>query len=107
MYVVIYCNKQFSGGSLLLRFYEPNEGTISFDGVNLADLDVIWLRHQIGIVSQEPILFATSIRENIAYGKDNAALEDIVKAAELANASEFIEKFTEKYDTRVGERGKQ
>lgn len=100
--VTSYCNL---GGNLLLRFYDPNEGTITFDGINLANLDVVWLRHQIGIVSQEPVLFATSIRENIAYGRDNATLEEVVKAADVANASEFVEKFTEKYETRVGERG--
>ena len=89
----------------MLRYYEPLQGRVTLDGVNLESLDVVWLRHQIGIVSQEPVLFATSIRENIAYGKDNATMDEIIKAAQEANAAQFIEKFAERYETRVGERG--
>ena len=78
------------------------------DGRDVRDLDVRWLRSRIGLVSQEPILFSASIRENIAYGKDgNATDAEIEAAARLANAHDFIMSFPMGYDTRVGERGVQ
>jgi ATP-binding cassette subfamily B protein len=91
--------------SLLQRYYDPDSGFISVDNVNISDLDVIWLRHKIGAVSQEPVLFATSIRENISYGREDATEEEIIQAAKEANAHQFISQFKEGYDTKVGERG--
>jgi ATP-binding cassette subfamily B protein len=90
---------------LLSRFYDPVEGRIELDGVDLRQLDTNWLRAGIGVVAQEPILFATSIAENIAYGRAGATVEAIRQAAEAANAAEFVTKLPEGYDTAVGERG--
>ncbi|XP_050210134.1 ABC transporter B family member 9-like isoform X2 [Mercurialis annua] len=93
--------------SLIERFYDPDSGEILVDGFNLNNLKISWLREQIGLVSQEPILFATSIKENIAYGKENATDEDIRSAIELANAAEFVDKLPKGLGTIVGERGCQ
>ncbi|MDJ0623752.1 MAG: ABC transporter transmembrane domain-containing protein [Desulfocapsaceae bacterium] len=93
--------------ALIQRLYEPGDGSIYIDGVDIAELSASWLRRQIGTVSQEPILMSTTIRENIAYGKPEASLQEINEAAELAYASEFIEAFPDKYETLVGERGVQ
>ncbi|KAG5622229.1 hypothetical protein H5410_007447 [Solanum commersonii] len=78
--------------SLLERFYDPEVGEILIDGVNLKKYQLKWLRQQMGLVNQEPILFATTIRENISYGKENATEEEISAAIELANAANFIDK---------------
>ena len=75
---------------LLLRFYDPNDGDVLLDGMNVQDFNLAWLRSQIGLVSQEPILFGVSIADNIRYGRDNITEYDIVKAATLANAHDFI-----------------
>eukprot|EP01102_Stenamoeba_stenopodia_P019688 TRINITY_DN7491_c0_g1_i1.p1 TRINITY_DN7491_c0_g1~~TRINITY_DN7491_c0_g1_i1.p1 ORF type:complete len:771 (+),score=133.32 TRINITY_DN7491_c0_g1_i1:235-2547(+) len=91
--------------SLIERFYDPLQGDVLLDGVNIKTLDPIWYRRRIGFVSQEPILFACSIRENIAYGVDGATQEDVENAAKQANAHDFIMNFPDKYDTVVGERG--
>ena len=91
--------------ALMSRFYDPNEGTLLFDGHDYSELDVDWLRHQIGVVSQEPILFATSIEENIRYGRVDASQDDLIAAAKAANAHEFITALSEGYQTKVGERG--
>lgn len=91
--------------ALLSRFYDPQGGTVSLDGHSLRDLDTDWLRQQVGVVSQEPILFATSIRENIRYGRLTATQQEIEVAAKAANAHDFIAQFPEGYDTLVGERG--
>jgi ABC transporter fused permease/ATP-binding protein len=93
--------------SLLLRFYDPIQGQILLDKTQLPLLDPSWLRKQIGIVSQEPILFSTSIAQNIRYGKEDATEEEIIAAAKVANADTFIQKFPEGYETQVGERGVQ
>ena len=93
--------------ALIQRLYDPHHGEILIDDTNILDLSASWLRQQIGTVSQEPVLMSTSIRENIAYGKPEAPLLEIQKAAELAFASSFIEEFPEKYETLVGERGVQ
>lgn len=77
--------------SLIERFYDPQAGEILIDGINLKDFQLRWIREKIGLVSQEPVLFASSIRENIAYGKDGATVDEIKAAVELANASKFIE----------------
>ena len=93
--------------ALIQRLYDPENGQICIDETNIKDLSASWLRRQIGTVSQEPILMSTSIRENIAYGKPDATLEEIKHAAELAFAGSFIEEFPAKYETLVGERGVQ
>ncbi len=91
--------------SLLLRFYEPDHGTLYFDDRPATEYQLSDLRKQMAYVPQEVILFGGSIRENIAYGKPGASDEEIVEAAKKANAHEFIERFPEKYNTIVGERG--
>lgn len=77
--------------ALLQRFYDPDSGHITLDGVEIQEFQVKWLRQQMGLVSQEPVLFNETIRANIAYGKGGNATEaDIIAAAELANAHSFI-----------------
>ncbi|MBA0805303.1 hypothetical protein Gohar_004827 [Gossypium harknessii] len=94
--------------SLLQRFYDPNSGRITIDGVEIQTLQLKWLRQQMGLVSQEPILFNETIRANIAYGKGGNATEaEILAASELANAHKFISSLQQGYDTLVGERGVQ
>lgn len=91
--------------SLLLHYYEPDSGTLYFDERPCHEFPISQLRRQMAFVPQEVILFGGSIRENIAYGKPNATDEEIVAAARSANAHVFVERFPEKYDTIVGERG--
>jgi ATP-binding cassette subfamily B protein len=93
--------------ALLSRLYDPTRGVVRLDGADLRDLDPEWLRRQIGIVSQEPILFSTSIEENVRYGRRTASREEVEKACEVANARSFIERFPEGFATSVGERGVQ
>ncbi|KAL5561100.1 hypothetical protein UlMin_030847 [Ulmus minor] len=93
--------------SLIERFYDPHAGEVLIDGINMKEFQLKWIRSKIGLVSQEPVLFASSIKENIAYGKDGATIEEIRAAAELANASKFIDKLPQGYDTMVGEHGTQ
>ncbi|MFY8185970.1 MAG: ABC transporter ATP-binding protein, partial [Bacteroidia bacterium] len=93
--------------AMVLRFYDPVDGTIKLNGKNTKDFELSKLRNQMAIVPQDVILFAGSIRENISYGKPNASLEEIREAARKANALDFIESFPEKFDTIVGERGIQ
>ena len=93
--------------SLLERFYDPVKGKVMLDGIDIRDLNVQWLRDQIGLVSQEPVLFATTIMENIRYGKPGALDDEVYEAARMANAHTFITGFTEGYATDVGERGVQ
>jgi ATP-binding cassette, subfamily B (MDR/TAP), member 1 len=94
--------------SLLERFYDPNSGRILLDGVDIKTFRLSWLRQQMGLVGQEPILFNESIRANIAYGKEGGATEDeIIAAARAANAHNFISSLPIGYDTSVGERGTQ
>lgn len=78
--------------SLIERFYDPDAGEVLMDGIDLKELQLKWIRQKIGLVSQEPVLFTSSIGENIAYGKEGVAAEEIRAAAELANATEFIDK---------------
>jgi len=92
---------------LLVRFYDPDEGAVTVDGTDLRELDTKWWREQIGLVSQEPILFATSIAENIRYGRPDASDEALREAARAANALGFVESFPDGFETRVGERGVQ
>jgi ATP-binding cassette, subfamily B, bacterial len=91
--------------SLLARFYDPTAGQIMLDGVDLRDYRIADLRNQFAIVLQEPVLFSTSIAENIAYARTGASEEEIVKAAKAANAHEFIVGLPRGYESRVGERG--
>ncbi|XP_030471502.1 ABC transporter B family member 4-like isoform X1 [Syzygium oleosum] len=93
--------------SLIERFYDPQAGEVLIDGVNLKEFQLKWMRSKIGLVSQEPVLFASSIKDNIAYGKDNATIEEIRTAAEVANAAKFIDKLPKGLDTMVGEHGTQ
>lgn len=90
--------------NLLERFYLPNSGQVKFSGVDLADLNPRWFRQKVSLVSQEPSLFACSIRDNISYGRDSTD-DEIYEAARMANAHDFILTFEEGYDTLVGERG--
>ncbi|XP_047326172.1 ABC transporter B family member 4-like [Impatiens glandulifera] len=91
--------------SLIERFYDPMEGEVLIDGINLKEYQLKWIRQRIGLVSQEPVLFTSSIMDNIAYGKENATLEEIKEAAQLANAAKFIDKLPQGLDTMVGEHG--
>lgn len=92
--------------ALLERFYDVQEGCIKVDGIDLKLLDPSWLRSRlIGYISQEPVLFASSIRENIRYGRPSASDDEVIEAAKLANAHDFINTFPQSYDTVLGERG--
>ncbi|XP_029126431.1 ABC transporter B family member 9-like, partial [Cajanus cajan] len=93
--------------SLLERFYDPDAGEVLIDGVNLKSFQVRWIREQIGLVSQEPILFAASIKENIAYGKEGATDEEITSAITLSNAKNFIDKLPQGLETMAGQNGTQ
>ncbi len=91
--------------SLLPRFYDVTEGEITIDGHNISDVTLASLRSQIGVVQQDIYLFSGTVLENIAYGKPDATLDEVKKAAEMAGAHEFISELPQGYDTYVGERG--
>jgi ABC-type multidrug transport system fused ATPase/permease subunit len=91
--------------SLLLRFYDPQKGRVLFDGHDIREFQYRTLRRQIGIVPQEPVLFSTPVRDNIAYGRPEATLDEIVEAAREAEADEFIRAMPQGYETPIGERG--
>jgi subfamily B ATP-binding cassette protein MsbA len=91
--------------SLIPRFYDPTAGSVSIDGIDIRDFKISGLRNRIGFVLQDTGLFRGTIRENIAYGRPGATEEEIVEAATLANADEFISRMPHGYDTLVGERG--
>jgi ABC-type multidrug transport system fused ATPase/permease subunit len=91
--------------ALLLRLYDPTSGIISLDGEDIRALDPRALRGVIGTVAQEPILFATTILDNIRYAKPRAGLDEVLRVAKAANAHDFVMQFPEGYDTLVGERG--
>ncbi len=91
--------------SLIARFYDPTGGRVLIDGQDITDFTLDGLRAQVGFVLQDTVLFYGSIRDNIAYGRSNATNEEIIQAAKLANAHEFISKMPHGYDTLVGERG--
>jgi ATP-binding cassette subfamily B protein len=93
--------------SLLIRFYDPDRGRILLDGRELRELDPHWLRRQIAIVSQEPLLFSGTIADNIRYGREDATDAEVEAAAHVANAHDFIRQFPQGYRTLVGERGVQ
>ena len=91
--------------SLIPRFYDVDGGSVKIDGIDVRDLSLSSLRNSIGIVQQDVYLFVGSIKENIAYGRPGASDEDIIQAAKMANAHEFIMALEQGYDTNVGERG--
>lgn len=91
--------------SLLLRFFDPTDGRILLDGIDLRDYQLADLRRQYGVVLQEPVLFSTTIADNIAYGRKPRSEDEIIEAAKRANAHEFIQALPNGYDTLVGERG--
>lgn len=93
--------------SLILRFYDPVSGSVKIDGINSSSISLTELRENIALVPQDVILFAGSIRDNIAYGRPGASEEEIEEAARKANAYQFIESFPDKFNTLVGERGIQ
>ncbi|KAL4379609.1 hypothetical protein GQ457_02G011440 [Hibiscus cannabinus] len=93
--------------SLLQRFYDPLVGDILLDGVSIKKLQLKWLRSQMGLVSQEPTLFSTTIKENILFGNEEAGMEEVIEAAKASNAHNFISQLPLGYDTQVGERGVQ
>lgn len=92
---------------LLQRFYDPSNGQVTVDGYDIRSLNLRWLRQHIGIVSQEPVLFDTTIAENIRYGKDGVTQDQIESACKMANAHDFIARLPQGYNTLVGERGTQ
>ncbi|XP_040901258.1 ATP-binding cassette, sub-family B (MDR/TAP), member 4 [Toxotes jaculatrix] len=94
---------------LLERFYDPIEGRVVLDNVNVTDLNIHWLRSQIGIVSQEPVLFDCTLAENIAYGDNSrtVTMEEIESAAKAANIHSFIEDLPQRYNTQAGDKGTQ
>jgi ATP-binding cassette subfamily B protein len=91
--------------NLIPRFYDVTEGCVFVDGVDVREMDLVTLRKQIGIVLQTSLLFSDTIKANIAYGRPDATMEEVVAAAKAAQAHEFIEGFTNGYETIVGERG--
>jgi ABC-type multidrug transport system fused ATPase/permease subunit len=93
--------------SLLIRFYDPRDGRIWLDGIDLKKLKLHSLRDQISVVLQEPLLFSGTLAENIRYGRLDATMEDIVEAAKQAGAHDFIERLPQGYGTELGERGAQ
>jgi ATP-binding cassette subfamily B protein len=90
---------------LILRFYDPISGRVTFDGTPLTEVDPVALRRRIALVPQDAVIFATSIRENIRFGRPEASDAEVERAAELAHAAEFIGKLPQRFDTPVGERG--
>jgi len=109
--IVAVVGKSGSGKStlvnLLLRFYDPDEGSVTVGGRDIRTVDPAWLRSQIATVQQDPVLFSRSIAENIAYGVDAATVADIEDAAALACVDEYIHRLPAGYETRIGDRGVQ
>nr|XP_029147339.1 putative multidrug resistance protein [Arachis hypogaea] len=93
--------------ALLERFYDPIEGEILLDGHKISRLQLKWFRSQFGLVNQEPVLFATSIKENILFGKEGASMENVISAAKSANAHDFVVQLPDGYETQVGQFGFQ
>ncbi len=91
--------------NLLMRYYDTYSGEILVDGINIRDIDLEFYRSEIGYVQQEPMMFHDSIYNNIAYGAKNVQVEEVIHAAEIANAHEFIARLPDAYDTVLGERG--
>ena len=93
--------------NILMRFYDPTQGTVEMDGVDLRKIKLEDFRSQVGVVLQESYLFPGSIKDNIAYGRPKATLEEVMQAAKAANAHDFIVNFPDGYDSYVGERGQR
>jgi len=93
--------------ALVCRFYDPVKGRVLLDGRDLRELDPAWLRAQIGVVPQEPVLFSASVEENVRYGRPGATQGEVVEACRAAHADAFVRAFPEGYATKVGERGQQ
>jgi subfamily B ATP-binding cassette protein MsbA len=91
--------------SLVARFYDPTDGRITIDGTDLREVTLASLRAQLAIVAQDTVLFNTTIRGNIAYGRPDVSQEDVERAARMANAHDFIAAMPQGYETRIGERG--
>ena len=91
--------------ALLMRLYDPENGIIRLDGIDLRSLEARWLRTQIGTVAQEPVLFSTAVAANIRYGRPDASDQEVEAAARAANAHDFISELPDGYETEVGERG--
>jgi len=87
--------------ALLQRFYDDNEGVVKIDGIDIRTLKLKWIRGQMGLVSQDHALFGTSIRENIMFGKLDATMDEVVAAAQAANAHNFIRQLPDGYETKV------
>jgi len=98
------CGKS-TAEQLVLRFYDATGGAVRVDGHNVLDLNITWLRQQIGYVGQQPVLFSGSVRDNILLGKPDATEEEITTAAKAANAHEFVIKLADGYDTDIGTAG--
>jgi ATP-binding cassette subfamily B protein len=94
-------------GALLSRLYDPTGGRVTLDGVDLRELDPAWLRRLVGVVSQEPVLFSTTLADNVRYGRRDATDAEVLEAIRAANAEGFTSGFPEGLSTRVGERGQQ
>lgn len=90
---------------MIERFYDPDQGTIFIDGVDLKEINLRSFRREIGYVSQEPVLFNMSIRDNMLVGKPDASEDEIYQALKSANAFNFVEKMANKIDTQVGNLG--
>lgn len=93
--------------NMILRFYDPTQGKVELDGVDLKNIKIEDFRRQVGVVLQESYLFPGSIKHNIAYGRPDATMREVMEAAKAANAHDFICKFPDGYDTYVGERGQR
>lgn len=93
--------------ALLERFYDPDRGVVLLDGIDVRGLRLAWLRRQLALVSQEPALFATTVRENVRYGRPDATDEEVERACRAANAYRFISSLPDGFDTQVGEKGTQ
>ena len=91
--------------NLIMRYYDEYEGEILIDGQNLKDIDMEYYRNQIGFVQQEPLMFKDTVFNNIAYGAGNVHVEQVLRAADIANAHGFISRMPDAYDTLLGERG--
>src|SRR4029079_15648880 len=90
--------------ALLLRFYDPQRGAVRIDGVDVRSMDPIALRRLVAVVPQEPVIFATSVLENVRYGRPQATPEEVRRACEQAHALEFVERLPQTFDTQLGER---
>lgn len=100
------CGKSTSVG-LLTRLYEPEQGSVQIDGVDVRDLNLEWLRNVVGIVQQEPILFNDTIHNNLLFGNPDATRETMIRVCKMANAHDFIKKMPKGYDTQIGDGGVQ